>query len=465
MTGNDGNEGYAAPVAIIGGGWAGCAAAVRIAQAGIPVALFEAAPVLGGRARRVTRAGLPLDNGQHLLLGAYDDTRSLMDLVHGVADARAAMTRTRLAIAPLARPSAGTLALDCGAAPGRLGLLLGLMTARGLTLRERWTNVAWFRYLQRTGFARKPDETVAQMLAPLPRRVAEGLWEPLCLAALNTPPSSASAQVFANVLEAALAGPAAASDFLLPATDLSAMFPEAAARYVEKHGGVVQSSASARILRAAKGDTLLLAGDALHAARAVIVAVGPHQLGGAFAPEALTAKPELRSFLQQMTALAYEPISTVWMGYESVVPLPAAIARLDDQPGQWIVDRPDVLARAQEDPGRPPLRQLLAVIVSASGPHEKLGHAALVRAIDAQLQRLQPARPRCSWSQVIAEKRATYACTPRRMRPGGARLVPGIYLAGDYVDARYPATLEAATRTGIAAANAVLQDSPGAPRP
>ncbi len=114
MTGNDGNEGSAAPVAIIGGGWAGCAAAVRIAQAGIPVALFEAAPVLGGRARRVTRAGLPLDNGQHLLLGAYEDTRSLMDLVHGVADARATMTRTRMAIAPLARQSTGTLALDCG---------------------------------------------------------------------------------------------------------------------------------------------------------------------------------------------------------------------------------------------------------------------------------------------------------------------------------------------------------------
>ncbi len=404
------------------------------------------------------RAGLPLDNGQHLLLGAYESTLALMHLVHGAAGAKATMNRTRLAIFPVAPKQANALTLDCGRAPGRLGLLLGLMTARGLDFRERWANVAWFRRLQRTGFACKPDETVAQLLAPLPRRVAEGLWEPLCLAALNTPPASASAQIFANVLEAALAGPAAASDFLLPATDLSAMFPDAAARFVENHGGVVRTAAPARILRATAGDANLLAGDALHSASAVIVAVGPHQLASAFAPEALNAKPELRAFLQQMAALEYEPIFTVWLGYETGVPLPAAISRLDDRPGQWVVDRPDVLAHARSDPGAPLLRQLLAVILSASGPHEKLDHPALVRAIEAQLQRLQPARPRGTWSQVIAEKRATYACTPRRVRPGGARLVPGVYLAGDYVDADYPATLEAAVRSGIASAEAVLHD-------
>ncbi len=451
------DKGIRGRVAIIGGGWAGCAAAVTLARADVTVALFEAGPVLGGRARRVTRAGLPLDNGQHLLLGAYERTLALMGLVHG-AGASATMTRTRLAIVPLARGPEGALMLDCGKAPGRLGLLLGLLTARGLDFGERWANLVWFRKMQRRGFACKPDETVAQLLSPLPRRVAAGLWEPLCLAALNTPPAHASAQIFANVLEAALAGAAKASDFLLPATDLSAMFPDAAARFVEKHGGEVRTATSARILRAASGDADVFAGDTLRAARAVIVAVGPHQLASAFAPEALNAKPELRAFLTQMAALDYEPIFTVWLGYESAFPLPAAITRLDDRPGQWVIDRPDVLAQARSTPDAPPLGQLLAVILSASGPHEKLEHSALVRAIDAQLQRLQPARSRSTWSQVIAEKRATYACTPRRMRPGGVRLVPGVYLAGDYVDADYPATLEAAVRSGIAAAEAVLQD-------
>ncbi len=74
-----------ARVAVIGGGWAGCAAAVTLADAGVRVELFETAPVLGGRARRVLRAGLPLDNGQHLLLGAYERTLALLELVHGAS--------------------------------------------------------------------------------------------------------------------------------------------------------------------------------------------------------------------------------------------------------------------------------------------------------------------------------------------------------------------------------------------
>jgi len=446
------------PVAVIGGGWAGCAAAVTLARAGMQVRLFESAPVLGGRARRVMRAGLPLDNGQHLLLGAYEQTLALLALVHGDIAARAVLTRRPLTIVPLARQQEGALTLIRSRPAGALGLLLGLLSAHGLTWRERIANIAWFLRLKRAGFARGPNETVARMLAALPQRAAQGLWEPLCLAALNTPPEIASAQIFANVLKAAFAGNANASDFLLPATDLTAMFPEAAARFVERRGGVMRTAAPARIVRAVSNDTTLRVGDAMHSASAVVIAVGPHQLSGAFAPEVLTARPELREFLEQMAALAYEPIVTVWLGYAAAISLPATIARLDDAPGQWVVDRPEILAQAHADPRRPPLQQLLAVIVSASGPHERLDHGGLMRAVDAQLRRLQPARSPCTWSQVIAERRATYACTPRRMRPGQVRLVAGVYLAGDYVDADYPATLEAAVRSGIAAAEAILTD-------
>ena len=147
----------------------------------------------------------------------------------------------------------------------------------------------------------------------------------------------------------------------------------------------------------------------------------------------------------------------MWLGYADALPLPAPIARLDDTPGQWVVDRPDIVAKAESDWDRPPLQQVLAVILSASGPHEKLDHDVLAREVDAQLRHLQPKRSPCAWSQVITERRATYACTPHRARPGEARLA-GIYLAGDYVDADYPATLEAAVRSGIAAAVAVMAD-------
>ena len=447
-----------APVAIIGGGWAGCAAAVTLAAAGVRVDLFEAAPVLGGRARRVQRAGLPLDNGQHLLLGAYAQTLAVLDKVHGEAGARDVLKRGPLAIMPLAATQPEALTLVRGGAEGTLGLLTGLLSARGLSWRERIANIAWMRKLKRTGFVRPPYETVAQMLAPLPRRVAQGLWEPLCLAALNTPASTASAQIFANVLKAAFAGRADASDFLLPATDLSAVFPEAAARYVTDRGGAIRTSVPARVVRSTRNATTVLTGTSLREASAAIVAVGPHQIAGAFAPEAVAALPVLGSLQTTLATLDYEPIFTVWLGYGETLPLPMAIARLDDAPGQWVVDRPDVLAQAQGDSLRPELRQLLAVILSAHGPHEALDHGMLALEIDTQLRRLQPDRPPCLWFQVIAEKRATYACTPGRARPPETRLAEGIYLAGDYMNGEYPATLEAAVRSGVAAAEAVLAD-------
>jgi predicted NAD/FAD-dependent oxidoreductase len=187
----------------------------------------------------------------------------------------------------------------------------------------------------------------------------------------------------------------------------------------------------------------------------VVVAVGPHQLEGAFAPEVLVAQPALGHALGALSALSYEPIATVWLGYGSVTPMRAPILRLDDAPGQWLVDRPDVLAQAAADPTRPILAQLVAVIISASGAHLALPHAELAQAVDTQLRRLAPAMPLSIWSQVIVERRATYACVPRRVRPDGPRASPGIYLAGDYVDPDFPATLEAAVRTGIAAAEAI----------
>jgi len=137
--------------------------------------------------------------------------------------------------------------------------------------------------------------------------------------------------------------------------------------------------------------------------------------------------------------------------------------RLDDTPGQWLFDRPDVLARAVPDAARPALAQLVSVVVSASGPHDGLGAHELALACDAQLRRLATGWPPLAFAQAIVERRATYACTPRR--PRAARILPHprVALAGDWLDAHFPATLEAAVRTGFAAATAVDRERAASP--
>ena len=433
---------------MIGGGYAGCAAAVTLASRGVRCMLLETAPVLGGRGRRVERDGFRLDNGQHLLLGAYATTLRLVDLVGGSE----AIARRPLAIAPLAPSAPGALTLQARRAPGRLGLLIGLLSARGLTWSERLANVAWFRAIERAGFERPRGETVAKLLAPLPPRVAKLLWEPLNLAALNTPASSASAQVFANVLKASFAGRGEDSDFVLPTTDLSDFFPDRAARYLRERGGTVTLGSKAQVASADAASATVVARERAHRVSAAIVAVAPHQLDGALSRELLASRPDIAARIDALGALQYEPIATVWLGYGKRVDMPGPIARLDDAPGQWVIDRPDVAS------GSAALAQMLAVVISASGPHTSMTHDALVRATDAQLRRLAPSLPPCAWSFVVTEKRATYACTPTRPHPGGPRLAPGIYLAGDYVNEDFPATLEAATRSGVAAAEALLAD-------
>src|SRR5213075_2789242 len=101
---------------------------------------------------------------------------------------------------------------------------------------------------------------------------------------------------------------------------------------------------------------------------------------------------------------------------------------------------------------------LIAVVISAGGPHDALDHATLSRDAEAQLRRRAPGLPRVVWSRVVVEKRATYACTPNLSRPAHGRVARGVYLAGDYTDPEFPATLEAATRSGVAAAHALLAD-------
>ena len=111
-------------------------------------------------------------------------------------------------------------------------------------------------------------------------------------------------------------------------------------------------------------------------------------------------------------------------------------------PGQWLFDRGQL-----EGP-----EGLAAVVISTEQPGTRQDHPALLRAIDDQLRRLLPGLPAPAWLKVIAERRATYACTAGLKRPRPGAIAPRLDLAGDYTDPEFPATLEAAARSGVAAA-------------
>jgi hydroxysqualene dehydroxylase len=443
-------------IAVVGAGWAGLAAAVTLAQAGYPVTLFEQGKTLGGRARRVAIDGVTLDNGQHLVIGAYRQTLSVIATVHGADRARTLFHRLPLTLAPFGAARRDAVWLRAWRLPAPLHLGAAILSARGLSWRERLALVRGVRAIARAGYRCPAAQTVAECFAATPRHAFDEVWSPLCIAALNTPPARASAQVFATVLRDAFGARAADSDFLVPACDLSALFPDAAARYVAARHGDVRAGVAVRGVRPGAADVGVRTTAGEERFAAAIVAVGPHQLAAAVEDEHVRSGGDdpWRNALSRVAGFAYESITTAYLAYPSAVALPSRIARLDDAPGQWVFDRSGALAGVATGAAR----TLLAVVISANGPHDTQDHATLAALIDAQLRRLSPALPPPLWSRVIAERRATHACTPALARPAAGRIAPRLYLAGDYTEAELPPTLEAATRSGVGAARAVAAD-------
>ena len=420
-------------VAIIGAGWAGMAAAVELAQAGIAAAVFEAARHLGGRARTIAIEGMALDNGQHVLIGAYSETLRLMRVVGADPD-RLLLRR------PLAIEYPGKFSLRAPRLPAPLHLAAALLTAGGLAWGERIAAVRFIAAMRRSAYRITADMPVSELLT-LHRQtgaLARYLWEPLCVSALNTPAATASAQTFLNVLRDGLDGARQASDFLIPLTDLGKLFPEPAAAFVCANGGSVRLGTPVRSLtRESDGYAL---NDRPERYTHAILAVGPHQI----AP-LLDRFPMLANTCQSLARFDYEPIYTCYLQYPPEVAMPHAMTGFDGRTIQWIFDR----GRLNGAQG------LLAAVISARGKHQNASQDVVASAIHRELAAFLPDLPQPLWSRVIAEKRATFSCRPGVVRPGNQTALDHLYLAGDYTASDYPATLESAVRSGVLAARLV----------
>jgi squalene-associated FAD-dependent desaturase len=433
-------------VAVVGGGWAGCAAAVALLDAGARVTLFEAARTLGGRARAIETNGRLLDNGQHIMLGAYAETLRLMRRV-GV-DPHHALLRLPLQM----RYPKGDAGMDFVAPrlPAPLHMLAALLRARGLDRADKLALARFTTSARWMGWQLYTDCSVAELLARFDQteRLVRLMWRPLCLAALNTPPERASAQVFLAVLRDSLGAKRAASDMLVPRVLLDALFPDAARRHLEGRGAAVRTGCRIDALEPVDGGWRLRAGADVHPVDAVVLAAPPWQ-----AAALLRQLDGAAGIVAQLDAFAYEPIATVYLQYGAGTRLPLPFCALVDVPGdnrwgQFVFDR------GQLDPGQD---GLLAVVISGADPAGAIGQDALAAAVAAQLAAAfgQPALAAPLWTRTITEKRATFACTPALDRPANATGMAGLALAGDYTACDYPATLEAAVRSGVAATGVI----------
>ena len=412
------------------------AAAVELAGCGIPVTVFESARQLGGRARGVTYNDTQLDNGQHLLLGCYRQTLRMIEKVGGNIE-------TDFLRVPLQLDLHGEFSMKAPQLPAPLHLLAALLGAKGLSLSARISAARFMLALRRINFRLPGDMTVTEMLAQYGQDedLTMKLWEPLCIAALNTPVHKASAQVLLNVLRDALNKTRADSDMLLPRIDFTALFPQRASDYVEQHGGKVCIGCGVETLRLLEDGIEITTALGTERFSHVICATPP-----VVAAKLLRPVSALAETVTQIDGLQHQPIYTVYLQYPAHVTLPQPMLGLHQCYSQWLFDKGRIAGQ----------HGLLAAVISAEGIHQELSQEELAQHVIAELRKEFGVAEQPQWYRVIAEKRATFCCSPNLQRPVQQTPLPRLLLAGDYTAGDYPATLEGAVMSGLKCADALV---------
>jgi squalene-associated FAD-dependent desaturase len=432
-------------VIVVGGGFAGLAAAAHLVDHGARVTLIEKRPQLGGRACSFVdeTTGDRIDNGQHLLLGCYRATRAFLERVGAAGELR---LQDRLRVAFVDGESGKLSQLRASPLPPPLDLLGGLAGFGALGWRDKLSALRVATAVQLPSRLQPPAtdwETVDAWLDRHGQSAAarRAFYHPLALATLNDDPATASARLFEGVLREALFGPGADARLALPRRSLAELYVEPAQAWLAARGAIVRADAAvARVIvegGVARG-VELKDGERLRA-DAVIAAVPPPALLALVDPELRRDVP----WWGGIERLQPSPIVSLHLWLDRVVTDEEVIGVVDS-PLHWIFGNQ---------------RRLSLVVSAARALVDEPAHQIVERLV-GEVRRLLPAAARAEvvHSRVIKERAATIAHTAgsEGLRPRVQSPIAGLFVAADYVRTGLPATIESAVRAADEAAALVL---------
>jgi squalene-associated FAD-dependent desaturase len=436
------------PTAVVaGGGLAGLAAACELADAGFAVTLLERRPFLGGRAYSYTdkSTGVTVDNGQHVFLGCCTEYIRFLERL-GVRDAVHLQKRFRV---PVIDKTWGESILRADDVPPPGHLLRSLLRFRSLSPAEK-AMAGWaLAKIQLTDRAKHPelDEVtfeewlLARRQSP---RAIRSLWNLIVLPTLNTDISRASADLALMVFQEGFLRSRYGANVGWAKVGLSELLGDVARRYIEARGGEVrlgESVASAEIeggrvarLRTEGGDVT---------ANAYVLALPSAPLLETL-PRALRDDP----FFARASRLMPSPIVNVHLWYDRPV-WDRSFAAFLNSPIQWVFNKSKLWG--EEGSG-----QYLDISLSGADQFADMSSGDIQQLFSKEMFALLPATRGAELKRalVVKQRDATFAAVPgvRRLRPTQATPVPNLFLAGDWTDTGWPATMESAVRSGLLAA-------------
>ncbi len=464
MTGGE-NIGRSIPrtVAIVGGGVAGIAAAVRAADAGWRPILVESGTRLGGRAASFTdtRSGLELDNCQHIVMGCCTNILELYDRL-GVLDEldwHETLWFARGGGARDALPIAGLL-------PAPLHYAPGFMRMRMFDFSDKRAIARAFLAILRMGpkgRMRWQGRAFADFLAGQrqPERTVRLFWDPVVVSACNLPSARCEATHALKVFDEGMLAHRFAGAVGVARVPLGRLYARVET-ILRDAGGELRLRTAARAL-AFDGARItgVVCGDGVVGAQAVIAAVPPGRLAR-LCSDTLRARDRR---LANLEGFAFSPILGVHLAMRRRV-LDVANLALPGRAVHWLF--------AHHAPEGADFTQRIEAVVSAADDWIGLSEAEVRARVVDDLAWAVPGVTDADvlWSRPVLEKRATFASSPGidairpRARVEAGDLAGGVanlFIAGEWTDTGWPSTMEGAARSGFAAASACCGGSGAEP--
>ena len=438
------------PVVIVGGGLSGLAAGVRLSSLGIPVLLLEQRPSLGGRAYSFVdeSTGTVIDNGQHVLIAGYARTMEFLGTIG---------TRGLVAVQPVAglffhHPERGFCSFRIPALRPPFHLLGGILTTDLLSPGDKARMLRAGAALRSTGGTRgaaAADTTIEAWLDALGQstELKRSFWEPLAVAVMNEHLGVASANVFLNALRTAFLSDPRGAALAIPTVGLSDLYAGPARAFIERHGGTVRCGADVAesIMDGGRISSVRLRDGETLRCSALVIAVPSYR-----APGLLPSSLREAGFIAESASIPLSPIVSIHLWFPGEF-MPQEFLGVIGRRIQWVFNR-KMICR-EESPGGH-----VSTVISAGHAVVDMGNEDIVRiAIDDLKAVYGGAVGQPTHAVVIREKRGTFSCTPavEPLRPGSDTPVTNLFLAGDWTDTGYPATIEGAIMSGERSAGRV----------
>lgn len=440
-------------VLIIGGGWAGLSAAIKLVEQGKTVCIIETAKQLGGRARKVQYKQYSVDNGTHIMIGAYSETLKLIKKIHNLNSPtyiESELLERQMLGLNYKQPNNKTISIPKIALPAPFNIIFSFLLASGLTLKEKLLILKLGLKIKLNLINLTADTPLESFLnnqnqtEPLIKKI----WEPLCLAIMNTPINQCSSEIFLRVIEEAFFKSRQASNLLLFKKDLSETFATPAQKYIEQRQGKVSLNQKISSIKKEKSGYTITTQSNVFYGENIIIATAP--IAAIKLLDSINANHHLDTLLNNLAAFSYQPICTVYIQYPESVKCERSMQGFLGTTAQWMFDKSSTNKAG-----------FISIIISSQGTHTEWDNPSLTKNISHELSLLYPKWPQPIDAFVIREKRATFTASVNinRIRPSNKTNLDHIWLAGDYTNTQYPATLEGAVRSGLTCVEDILSST------